>query len=258
MEDIASDEDIIATVNSLSDLFGFKVDIKEFLEKGEKAYFEEYRGRILGDFKDKSGYFAKAEHGREKADKKKNKDTKLAEDDMHLAKDARNIYMRLIKKFHPDLENDALIKDQKTEIIKEVTKAYQENDFFNLLKLQITYLEDNEKDAAIVADDMLKRYNKILQKQLDEINMQLRAMHFASEDIIEGFIDKNGKFSAQKFAARKRALEKENAQLKASIVDSKKRPKGWFKDQISMIKNYVQQNMMRDMFDEMFNSVNLR
>ncbi len=75
-----------------------------------------------------------------------------------------------------------------------------------MLKLLINYLDDNEKGAEAVADDMLKRYNKILQKQLDKINERLEAMHFASEDIVEDFIDKNGKFSVQKFAARKRAI----------------------------------------------------
>lgn len=121
-----------------------------------------------------------------------------------------------------------------------------------MLKLLINYLDDNEKDAEAVADDMLKRYNKILQKQLDKINERLEAMHFASEDIVEDFIDKNGKFSVQKFAARKRAIEKENLYTSSSLAGSKKRPKSWFKDQISAIRNDYQQAMMGNMFTNMF------
>lgn len=250
IDEIAESDDIKYTINSLNDLFGFKIDIKEFLQKGEKAYFQDHKDQIHYNFNQVESTSEKSS-STGKADK--NKSTKLAEADAQLIKDARSVYMRLIKKFHPDLEQNDAIKEKKTEIVKQVTKAYQENDFFILLKLQITYLEDNETDAANIADDMLKRYNKILQKQLDEINRQLEAMRFASEDLIEDFIDKNGKFSAQKFAARKRALEKENTNFKLSLNESRKRPKGWFKEQISAIKDAVQYDMMQNMFGNMFN-----
>jgi len=42
-----------------------------------------------------------------------------------------------------------------------------------LLKLQITYLEENELEATTLADDMLLRYNKILQAQLKDLNEEI-------------------------------------------------------------------------------------
>jgi hypothetical protein len=252
-KEIAADDDIQETIKSLSDLFGFKVDIDEFLQKGERNYFEEYKHKIIVDPEDDNNPFAKMGNDETNDKKKKGKNPNPAEEDVNLAKDARNIYMRLVKKFHPDLENDAVLRDQKTEIIKKVTTAYQEKDFFSLLKLQITYLDDNETEAVKIADDMLKSYNKILQKQLDEINRRLNEMRAISGNLIEDFIDKNGKFSAQKFTARKRAIDKSIAQLKLILDDSKKRPKGWFKDQIGFIKETTQQKMMENIFDSMFN-----
>jgi hypothetical protein len=254
VNDIAADDDLQEMVKSLKDMFGFEINVEEFLQKGQRAYFEEYRHQITGDHKTEDDTLD--ETGEDVDDKKKSKSLKSTEEDGKLAKDARSVYMRLIKKFHPDLEQDAAVRDQHNEIIKQVTQAYQENDFFALLKLQITYLDDNESEAAKIADDMLKRYNKILQKQLNEINKHLYEVRSASGPIIDDLIDKNGKFSAQKFAARKRAVEKDLSKMKLILADSKKRPKGWFKDQIGFIKQAVQQDLVEDMIASMFGDSN--
>lgn len=252
LDDIANDTETIELIESLSNLLGFEVDIREFLEKGETSYFNDHRDKILDHIRNNNDQFAEIESDQKKSGEKRSKKSKSDEDERHLANDARNVYMRLIKKFHPDLEKDPLLRDQKSEIVKQVTKAYQENDFFNLLKLQITYLEDNEKDAGAIADDMLKRYNKLLQKQLNELDTWVHEMHFTGGAIIADFIDKNGKFSPQKFAARRKGIEKESADLKIELASSKKRPKGWFKEQITIIKDSVQQNMMENIFADMF------
>jgi hypothetical protein len=261
IDEMANEKEAIEMAKSMSELFGFEVDFKEILEKGEMAFFEEYRQQIeehLKNHTDSAKEQFWEETGEDQTNQKKQntqvppKSAQATDEAAVLAKDARNIYMRLIKKFHPDLETDHALKDQKTEIVKQVTKAYQENDFFSLLKLQITYLDENENDAATIADDLLKRYNKILQRQLNELKRQVSEMRFGSGAIIADFIDKNGKFSAQKFAARRRAIEKEANILKTVIADSKKRPKGWFKDQIAMIKEMAQQNMMQDIFADIF------
>jgi succinate dehydrogenase flavin-adding protein (antitoxin of CptAB toxin-antitoxin module) len=250
-ENIAEDEDLTKMIKSMSETFGFEMDIKEFLEKGERAYFEAHKDEILEHMRNK-GDFSETPNDESKKGKEKSKPVKPNQEAAQLAKDARSIYMRLIKKFHPDLETDPLIIEQKNEIIKEVTKAYQENDFFTLLKLQITHIDDNEKEAEQLADGMIKRYNKILQQQLNDLDRWIHEMHFASKGVIADFIDKNGKFSPQKFVARRREIEKEQAFFKSNLAESKKRPKGWFKEQIAMMKDISQQRMMEDIMGSMF------
>lgn len=258
VDDIKTDDELLELAKSMREMFGFEINLDEFLNKGQKAYFEENIEKIRGNIEFENNPFSE-DNGAQKNNRteEKNQKNKRTQEDAALAKDARNIYMRLIKKFHPDLEKDPEIRDQKSEIVKQVTKAYQENDFFGLLKLQITYLDDNEAEAEKIADDMIKRYNKILQKQLNEMNVRIQEMHYTSGAIIEDFIDKNGKFSAQKFAARKRAIDKSIVQLNEILESSRKRPKGWFKDQMSFIKQAVQQAMMNDMMDSMFSDFNL-
>jgi hypothetical protein len=247
VSDIAEDEDLQNLIRSMSDAFGFEVDAKELLEKGEKEYMDTHRDEILDHMRQNQN-FSDTDEDEPKTTKQKAKGP-ASNQDVQLAKDARSIYMRLVKKFHPDLETDPTIINQKNEIIKLVTKAYQENDFFALLKLQITHIDDNEKDAELITDDMIKRFNKILQRQLNEIDKWIREMHFASGAMIGDFIDKNGKFSPQKFSTRRNRIVKENKELKAIVDDSKRRPKGWFKEQMEMIKDSALDEMMADMFD---------
>lgn len=251
VDDIVNDYEDQAMTEKFKEMYGFDINIKEMLEQGEDNYFAENRHRFNKTQQEELNEAPEEDYAEEpksntKAAKKK------AEDDKLLGRDARSVYMRLIKKFHPDLERDEIKRAGYTEIVKVVTKAYQENDFFTLLKLQIQYLDDNETEATKIADDMLKRYNKILQKQLSELKQWILMQHYASGDMIEDFVDKNGNFSPQKFATQRNFLKKRNAAINMEIEASVKRPKTWFKDYLRFIKEVKQQQMVQDMFGDMF------
>lgn len=252
MDDLANDEDLTEAAKAMGAMLGVEIDVKELLEKGQEEFLEAYKEKFIEHINNNPKDFTDSESTGSSPKSAAGK--KAADETDRIAKDARSIYMRLIKKFHPDLETDEEARSHKTEIIKQVTNAYQENDFLALLKLQITYIDDNETDAASVADDMLKRYVKLLGKQLEELNASIHETHFTSGTAIADFIDKNGKFSAQKFAASRRQIEKQVEILKSTLANSKKRPKGWFKDQLMMAKDVVMENMMQDMFADMFDT----
>ncbi|WP_439696180.1 hypothetical protein ACFGVS_25935 [Mucilaginibacter sp. AW1-7] len=251
MDDLENDEDLIEAAKSMATMLGVEINIKELLEKGQEEFIEAYKEKFIEHINSNPKDFTDAESA---VNSPKAANKRAVDETDRIANDARSIYMRLIKKFHPDLETDEEARNHKTEIIKQVTRAYQENDFLTLLKLQITYIDDNETDAASVADDMLKRYVKLLTKQLEELNASIHETHFTSGTAIADFIDKNGKFSPQKFAASRRHIEKQVEILKSTLANSKKRPKGWFKDQLMMTKDVVMQNMMQDMFADMFDT----
>ncbi|WP_162996251.1 hypothetical protein [Mucilaginibacter celer] len=254
LDELAADDDAVGLAKSISELVGVDIDVKEMLKKGQEAYFEEFREKFAEQINSRREDFFNNLDTEAENKKKKPGTKKVSDETADIAKDARGIYMRLIKKFHPDLERDAELKEQKTEIVKQVTKAYQENDFFTLLKLQLTHIDDNETDVAARADNMLKHYIKLLESQLLELNQSIHQIHYSNGTTVADFIDKNGKFSPQKFSAQRRRAEKQINQLKTALADSKKRPKGWFKEQMSMIKDIVMQHMMHDMFGDMFNN----
>jgi len=247
INDIIEDEENIELADALSDLMGFSVDMEEFLTKGEKQFFEDNKERIAQSLKEKANIEQESTPDELPSNPKPDKEEVL------LKKDARDIYMKLVKKLHPDLEQDEIQKAHKTELVKQVTDAYQKNDFFNLLKLQIEHLNQGELESEKLAEDMLNRYNKLLKKQLKGIKDWIEDIKYFEGDIIEDFFDKNMKFSPQRFSATKKRIEKDIQFKKTDLIASNKRPKTWFKEQIQHIKGEMQGVMMEEMFFNLFN-----
>ncbi len=258
LDDIAGDEEHTAMAESLNLLFGISIDVKEFLRKGHQTYFEEHSDEFFGTKTDTlNGEDPPLKKRlRAKTAKQLAAESKAAIENSQLEKDAQSVYKRLIKKLHPDLEQDEALKPQKTALVQQVTKAYEDNDFFTLLKLQITHLDDNESDAAKIADDMLSRYNTLLNKQLKEQQQHIKQISYTSGGIVEDFIDKNGKFSPQKFAAKIRFYKKESDEFRNDLLNAESRPKTWFKEQMKSIKDCVQRSMVENLYNDMFNRMN--
>lgn len=164
---------------------------------------------------------------------KKKKPTKReiqeTEEQKILALDAKAIYFRLIKKYHPDRQQDIEKQKEYTEISKLVTKAYKENDFMALLRLQVQYIDENENDAYALADDMIERYNKILRAQLEELNTTIAIEIMNSRGMVNDFFDQNYAFSEKLFQKTKKGIEQNIEHIKANIEESHKQKKGWFK-----------------------------
>ena len=83
-----------------------------------------------------------------------------------MSKTTKQIYMDLVKNFHPDQEQDEKEILRKTAIMQEVVAAYQEDNFIKLLELQMTLLENRENSFSKLDDKQLKHFTKVLQDQL--------------------------------------------------------------------------------------------
>ncbi len=83
-----------------------------------------------------------------------------------MSKTTKQIYMDLVKNFHPDQEQDEKEILRKTAIMQEVVAAYQEDNFIKLLELQMTLLENRENSFSKLGDKQLKHFTKVLQEQL--------------------------------------------------------------------------------------------
>jgi len=105
------------------------------------------------------------------------KEERRAEEEKRISQTTKSIYLELVKKFHPDQERDAEKRAWKTEVMQQVTAAYQENNFLALLELQISLLEGKDKSLESISDDHLKYYNKLLKNQVDELQAELEATH---------------------------------------------------------------------------------
>lgn len=241
-EEDRTEQDFISEL--IKSELGIDVDPDEIIEKG----FEQYMADNQEKFED---HFHEQES--KKKSKKQTKRQKEEEEEVKiLALDAKAIYFRLIKKYHPDRQLDPAKQNEYTEITKLVTKAYKENDFMTLLKLQITYLEENELDASTLADDMLLRYNKILQAQLQELNQEIDFAKRNSMGLFEDFFDKNYCFSSHLFDKHKSNLNKDLKNKKGELEFSKKQKKGWFKECLLEMQDMIDYKSLRFHLDSMY------
>ncbi|MCW5923129.1 MAG: J domain-containing protein [Saprospiraceae bacterium] len=90
-----------------------------------------------------------------------------------VAKTAKQIYVDLIRHFHPDKEPDEQKRLEKTEIMKQITVAYEANDHLKLLELQMTLLNERNNVFADFNESQLKYFNDVLKRQVQELEMEL-------------------------------------------------------------------------------------
>ncbi|MBD0257828.1 MAG: hypothetical protein ICV83_19105, partial [Cytophagales bacterium] len=105
------------------------------------------------------------------------REQRLAEEEKRIGQTTKSIYLELVKKFHPDQERDDEKRAWKTQVMQQVTAAYQENDFLTLLQLQVSLLEGKDQSLQSLPDDHLKYYNKLLKEQVDELQQEFYAAH---------------------------------------------------------------------------------
>jgi hypothetical protein len=261
-ETINEDDILIQYKNlaeTLKEQLGFEIDIDELRDKGVNQYFAENVETFqqqAAEYSDKEEEKFKEKKARRKRSAKQiEAEKKKVEDEKLIEQDAKSIYLRLMKKYHPDLELNEEIKAEKTEIIQRVTKAYQENDFLGLLKLQIELIEEGEKDASSLAEDMLHRYNKLLQKQLSELQMQIYQIKMSNDEVFEQFFDSKMKFSEKKFTKYRKELENQINQIEYNLSFSYNKTKGWFKDWMKEIKEQMRFSMFQNAFSGMFDDL---
>jgi hypothetical protein len=114
---------------------------------------------------------------RKMTDKQQERADKQAAAVSDMNRTTKQIYVDLVKNFHPDQESDEARRQWKTEIMKQVNVAYQENDFLKLMELQISLLEERENRLQGLGDEQLKYFNKSLRQQLEDLEREVESVN---------------------------------------------------------------------------------
>lgn len=112
--------------------------------------------------------------------KKEEKERKRKEEASRVSNSVRDIYMDLVKTFHPDREQDEAEKERKTEIMQRVTAAYEANDLVTLLNLQLEFERISPEAIKAISDERLKLFVKILERQRSELELEY---HYLLRDL---------------------------------------------------------------------------
>ena len=97
-------------------------------------------------------------------------EAKKQAEEKNITRSVRALYMDLVKALHPDREPDEAEKIRKTELLKQVTTAYQANELLTLLRLQLELNRIDQSHLENLAEDQLRYYNKLLREQAQELD----------------------------------------------------------------------------------------
>lgn len=105
------------------------------------------------------------------------KEQKARELETLQSKGISNIYKRLAKELHPDLEQDSKKRAEKDLLMKRLTVAYENRDLVSLLTLESEWLGRFDGTSETLNDATLKIYNSVLKDQIEELEAALFMTH---------------------------------------------------------------------------------
>jgi hypothetical protein len=164
----------------LHDLFGIDIDMGAF-DDGPEG-FAAFQDAI----KEKMAQQG-TQPDRKKSKKQLKKEAEQQQQEEIQKRSIRIIYMSLAKLLHPDTETNEVLKQEKEEIMKEVTRAYNEKDLSALLHLEARWLAKENSHLERLPDDTLKIYIAALKEQVKELETEisLQLSNPAFQDIME-------------------------------------------------------------------------
>nr|WP_174505380.1 molecular chaperone DnaJ [Acinetobacter sp. Marseille-Q1620] len=116
----------------------------------------------------------KEQYQRKRLQQKREKAEKLADQSL------KTVYLKITAMIHPDREPDEDAKLEKTELQQVVNQAYEQQDLFYLLKLQLQLETNQGRNPKAVSDEHLKFYKMALEAQSQRLVSQI-------EDITDSF-----------------------------------------------------------------------
>jgi hypothetical protein len=166
-------------------MFGMDIDIDKMNNPETQQEEMERVARKMAEMKEKAqqeqeaaeNAYQQRQANRKKSPKEIEREQREAEAAKSMTKTTRQVYMELVKTFHPDQEQDETERVKKTAIMQQITAAYEKDDLLQLLELQMTLLNKEEHILQTMNDDSLRLYNKMLGQQVSELEREYHANH---------------------------------------------------------------------------------
>jgi hypothetical protein len=118
---------------------------------------------------------AKKEHLASRAKKSKMKENP---EEVEAQQSLREVYRRLVSLLHPDREPDEQERLRKTVLMMEANAANAKQDLLGLLQIQWRVLAQSEGAIGQIADNKLRQFNLMLDKQLTTLERELSSEEF--------------------------------------------------------------------------------
>ena len=176
---------------------------------------------------DLDGYeYDEQQHELEREQHRLNRQKQKREQAQKMAEQSlKTVYLKIASIIHPDREQDEQLKVEKTVMLQHANQAYEQQDLFYLLKLQIQVEQNRGVTQKGLSNEQAKFYKLALDAQKQQLDGQI-------DDIIESLDwTKQAKSKAQKFlnpiqiADMYKKLEADCVELKQQVKWEKERLK---------------------------------
>ncbi len=88
----------------------------------------------------------------------------------------KTVYLKIAAIIHPDRELDESKKVEKTELLQRANEAYEQEDLFFLLKLQLEVEQNKNSSNKGLSAEQVKFYQQSLEAQSQALKMQIQEL----------------------------------------------------------------------------------
>jgi hypothetical protein len=117
-------------------------------------------------------YAAEQQQAREQA-KQQRQQQKRKQTEQMAAQSLKTVYLKIAAMIHPDREQDESNKEEKTELFQQASQAYEQQDLFYLLKMQLQLEQNKGVGAKALSADQVKFYKLALDVQSQQLESQI-------------------------------------------------------------------------------------
>ncbi len=214
-EELADAEAKEMTQSLLKNMLGLDVDLKDLDDFGTLQ--EKLERQMRAEQEHREAQRAT----RQKSKAQLAKEAKAKAELQNISKATRRLYTDLVKLLHPDKEQDPAAKAWKEEAMKQVTTAYNQDDFFELLRLQMAFMHEQELHLDRIPEEQLKYYVKLLNDQIRDLQEEHSSYFYGPDARLFYKFGGTPKQMDAKFLRAKKEIQAEMKQLQYDITDFK-------------------------------------
>lgn len=161
---------------------------------------------------------AEQQQAREQA-KQQRQQQKREQAEQMAAQSLKTVYLKIAAMIHPDREQDESKKAEKTELFQQASQAYEQQDLFYLLKLQLQLEQNKGVGAKELSAEQVKFYKFALDAQSQQLESQI-------DEILDSFqLAKKVKAEHVHMSDVYKAIDADCAELKQQLKWEKERLK---------------------------------
>ena len=163
-------------------------------------------------------YAAEQQQAREQA-KQQRQQQKREQVEQMAVQSLKTVYLKIAAMIHPDREQDESKKVEKTELFQQASQAYEQQDLFYLLKLQLQLEQNKGIGAKALSVEQVKFYKLALDAQSQQLESQI-------EEILDSFqLTKKVKAEHVHISDVYKAIDADCTELKQQLKWEKERLK---------------------------------